>query len=799
MSGLGRVVRSGVRRRRVQTLVTGLATMLAVTVSVLGGSLLVASDGPFDRAFAGQHGAHLTARFDASRTTAEQLTSSAHAAAVTAAAGPFGTATLDPHTGADLGLPANASLPPMTVVGRTDPGGPVDDVTLLRGGWASGPGQIVLADSYGSPVQDLGTVLDYPELPGDPKLTVVGFARSVSRTADAWVSPAELASLGAPGTAGGYQMLYRFASAGSTAQVAADRAAVASATPPGALVGAQSWLVTAQGTNRNTALFVPFLVAFGLLGVLMSVLIVGIVVSGAVGTGTRRIGILKSLGFTPAQVVRSYMGQALVPAAVGTAVGALAGNALAIPVLSATADVYGTTTSGVAPWVDVVVIGGALGLVTATAWVAALRAGRLRTVDALAVGRTPRAGSGRRAARLAARLPLPRPVSLGLAQPFARPARMAGMVAAIVFGTAAATFAVGMGSSLNWVQAAKNHDTADVVVNAFGPPTGSAVAGPGAPSNVTPHRTRATADPAAITAAVNAQAGTEKYFGTAGTEVTVPGVAGTTSVFAFSGDSSWAGFTMVSGRWFTAPGEAVVPSTFLTASGTRLGDTVTLQDHGKAIGVRLVGEVFDPHTQTDEVLTEAATLAPAEPDLHPETYSIKLKPGTDAAGYATALNGTLAPLGVTAGSGRSHGESGTIVALDALTALLTLILVATAGLGVLNTVVLETRERVREIGVAKALGMTPRQTVTMVLASVTVVGLIGGAVGLPLGLALHAVTVPAMGHSAGLDFPAVAIDVYPDSELALLGLGGVLIAVLGALLPAGWAARTRTVTALRTE
>lgn len=256
---------------------------------------------------------------------------------------------------------------------------------------------------------------------------------------------------------------------------------------------------------------------------------------------------------------------------------------------------------------------------------------------------------------------------------------------------------------------------------------------------------------------------------------------------------------MVSGRWFTAPGEAVVPSTFLTASGTRLGDTVTLQDHGKAIGVRLVGEVFDPHTQTDEVLTEAATLAPAEPDLHPETYSIKLKPGTDAAGYATALNGTLAPLGVTAGSGRSHGESGTIVALDALTALLTLILVATAGLGVLNTVVLETRERVREIGVAKALGMTPRQTVTMVLASVTVVGLIGGAVGLPLGLALHAVTVPAMGHSAGLDFPAVAIDVYPDSELALLGLGGVLIAVLGALLPAGWAARTRTVTALRTE
>jgi putative ABC transport system permease protein len=100
---------------------------------------------------------------------------------------------------------------------------------------------------------------------------------------------------------------------------------------------------------------------------------------------------------------------------------------------------------------------------------------------------------------------------------------------------------------------------------------------------------------------------------------------------------------------------------------------------------------------------------------------------------------------------------------------------------------------------AKALGMTPRQTVAMVLASVTLVGLLGGVIGLPLGLALHSVTVPAMGRGAGLDFPAATLNVYSGGELALLGLGGVLIAVLAALLPAGWAAHTRTVTALRTE
>jgi putative ABC transport system permease protein len=792
MSGLGKVVRSGVRRRKVQTLVTGLAATMAVTASVLGGSLLVASNGPFDQAFSRQHGAHLTAQFDAGRTAAAQLSASGHAAGVTAASGPFRTATVNPHDGSDAELPAGMSLPPMTAVGRADPGGPVDDITLLQGTWASSPGQVVLSTTYDSPVKRVGATLRFPDLPGQPTLTVVGLARSVSQTADAWVTPSEIASLTAPGTTGGYQMLYRFATAGTAAQVTADRAAVTAATPTGALAGVQSWLNTKQGTDRNTALFVPFLIAFGLLGVLMSVLIVGNVVAGAVGTGTRRIGILKALGFTPAQVVRSYMGQALIPAAVGTAIGAVAGNALAIPVLSTTAQVYGTTTAGVAPWVDVAVIAGALGLVTLTAWAAALRAGRLRTVDALAVGRTPRTGRGQRAARLTARLPLPRPVSLGLAHPFARPARTAGMLAAIAFGAAAATFAIGMGSSLSWAQTAKNHDTADVAIHTFGPPPGPGQRGPSAVMPVT-------IDPSAVTTAITAQSGTLKYYGTANTDVTVAGVSGSTTVFTFTGDSSWAGYKVVSGRWFRRPGEAVVPSTFMTATAAHIGDTATLEDHGKAIRIRIVGEVFDPHTHTNEVLTDAATLTAAEPAPHPASYYIKVKAGTNLGAYINTLNTTLTPLGISAETDQVHGTSDVILALDALTAILTLMLVAVAGLGVLNTVVLETRERVRGIGVAKALGMTPSQTVWMVLASVVIVGLIGGAIGLPAGLALHAVTVPAMGHSAGLNFPAAAINVYPASELIALGLGGLLIAVLGALMPAGWAARARTVTALRTE
>jgi hypothetical protein len=43
------------------------------------------------------------------------------------------------------------------------------------------------------------------------------------------------------------------------------------------------------------------------------------------------------------------------------------------------------------------------------------------------------------------------------------------------------------------------------------------------------------------------------------------------------------------------------------------------------------------------------------------------------------------------------------------------------------------------------------------------------------------------------------MDVCKPAEMALLALSALAIAVLGALLPASWAARSKTATALRTE
>ncbi|MBF9069538.1 ABC transporter permease [Streptacidiphilus fuscans] len=802
MSALGTVMRAGVRRRRVQTVVTGLAAMMAVTASVLGGSLLVASNAPFDHAFAQQNGAQLVVQFDSAKASAGQVGATAHVAGVTATAGPFPTTSVDPSGVSGLQLPAGLSVPPMQLVGRADAGGPVDDVSLTTGHWATGPGQLVVSADWSGPELSVGQKVEVPTASGgSAELDVVGIARSVSATGDGWVAPAEIQALAAAASRGrgstGFQMLYRFTAASSAAQLAADRAAVAGEVPSGAISGSHSWLDVKNSNTSSTGLFIPFLTAFGLLGVLMSVLIVGNVVAGAVGAGTRRIGILKALGFTPGQVVRAYVGQALIPAVVGTLLGAVLGNLAAGQVLAATEQVYGTTSLTVAPSVDVAVIAGTLLMVSVTACLTALRAGRLRTVDALAVGRTPRPGRGRRAARIVRALPLPRPVTMGLAQPFSRPARSMAMVTAILFGAVAVTFAYGMGSSLQRIQDSKKSN-ADVTVLSVAPPHPGGSGGPG--SSGIPAARPGSVDTAAMSAAIAAQPGTRLWFGAADSQVTAAGTTDAVDLTAYFGDASWAGHQLVSGSWFTRPGEAVVSTPFLTATGTKVGDTVVLTDHGKAVPVRISGEVFVASSGAAmSVFTDARTLAAAEPGLRPQIFSIALKSGTDANRYTDALNTVLGPTGAIAQVGDSGGASQMVILLDALTGLLTLMLVVVAGLGVLNSVVLDTRERVRDLGVAKALGMTPRQTLAMVIASVSVVGVVGGVVGVPIGVLLQRIVVPAMGQSAGLRLPGEMLDVYQVLPLTLLGLGGLVIAVLGSLLPAGWAARTRTAVALRTE
>jgi putative ABC transport system permease protein len=196
------------------------------------------------------------------------------------------------------------------------------------------------------------------------------------------------------------------------------------------------------------------------------------------------------------------------------------------------------------------------------------------------------------------------------------------------------------------------------------------------------------------------------------------------------------------------------------------------------------------------VFASLPTLSPLDPGLTVGQYDVALTPGTAAQPYANALTKALGPQYSVSTNSNS---SVTFAAIVGLIATLTLLLAAVAGLGVLNTVVLQTRERVHDLGVFKAIGMTPRQTVAMVVCSVAGIGLLAGLIAIPAGIALQRYVLPVMAHAAQTNLPSSIVNVYLPWELILLALSGLAIAALGALPPATWAARSRTASALRAE
>ena len=225
--GAVRTATGGLLRHKVQAVVLGMVLLVSTASATLGLALLAASSGPFQHAFNAQDGAHLSLTVNPAHADAAQLAATRSLPGVSAMAGPFGEATIQSQwSGQPFGQ--------LTLAGRASPGGPVDDVVLNAGHWVTGPGQVVLNSTPGDGGPVVGSTVSVTGLAHPVALTVVGFASSITNTADGWVAPAEVSSLGAPSSA---QLLYRFTSAGTQAQVRADLAEVTGALPPGTVTG----------------------------------------------------------------------------------------------------------------------------------------------------------------------------------------------------------------------------------------------------------------------------------------------------------------------------------------------------------------------------------------------------------------------------------------------------------------------------------------------------------------------------------------------------------------------------------
>jgi putative ABC transport system permease protein len=112
--------------------------------------------------------------------------------------------------------------------------------------------------------------------------------------------------------------------------------------------------------------------------------------------------------------------------------------------------------------------------------------------------------------------------------------------------------------------------------------------------------------------------------------------------------------------------------------------------------------------------------------------------------------------------------------------------------GIVNALVLATFERRRELGMLQAVGMTRRQVRRMVRHESIVTALLGASTGVVLGLGLGAIVVSLLSEQ-GLTY------VVPTGTLVVLAVVAVIAGVLAAIVPARRAAKLSPLSALAYE
>ena len=243
-------------------------------------------------------------------------------------------------------------------------------------------------------------------------------------------------------------------------------------------------------------------------------------------------------------------------------------------------------------------------------------------------------------------------------------------------------------------------------------------------------------------------------------------------------------------------GAVIVPQSLASASDIRLGDTLSFatgETPTRLIVVGIVAHSIPGDSQEAMLMGWSDALGPFGA-TGADVFAVRYKPGQEPSARA-AVDAAASQYALqSADLGSVQGTVGE--ALDGLFRLLdalALIAVLVAGLGMVNTLSMSVLERVREIGVLRATGMSSRQVWGMVVIEAGILGVAGSLIGAAVGLLVGGLLVAWSSGGFGLAFDP------PWASIALAVLFGVLISVTASIYPAGVASRQSIVRALQHE
>jgi putative ABC transport system permease protein len=247
---------------------------------------------------------------------------------------------------------------------------------------------------------------------------------------------------------------------------------------------------------------------------------------------------------------------------------------------------------------------------------------------------------------------------------------------------------------------------------------------------------------------------------------------------AMGGDLEHAGFDVREGRMFAGNGEAVAGWGLLNRFGLDVGDEVTVQANGRPLPLRIVGW-YRESEDTGEILRfPLADLQTVRPETGPQWASVNLTdgatPDTVAASLARDL-GSAARVEVQTIEGSDEIDAFRLAFL-----LISALVVIVALANLASTMLLAVRERTHDLGVLRAVGVTPRQVLATVAAGGAALALAAALIGIPLGWVVSNTVTEVVGAASGIG-PGIGTGPGIITTLVVVPCVVALAALLGTL------------------
>lgn len=243
-----------------------------------------------------------------------------------------------------------------------------------------------------------------------------------------------------------------------------------------------------------------------------------------------------------------------------------------------------------------------------------------------------------------------------------------------------------------------------------------------------------------------------------------------------------------------AGGAAILPVGLARSLDLAVGDKLRIpvdSMHQLELTVAAIVERSIPGTSGEAVLVGWKDATESLSVLGADAFAVRFSPGS-AEAAAPILRETARTFALESNPiDRIQGAIADALArvftvLDALA----VVAVIVAALGIVNTLTIGVVERIREIGVLRAIGMSRRQVMRMVVVEATILGIVGVVLGSVAGVAAGALLLQLGG---GLGAPG-GVPWLPIGVAAALGLA---LPALAAVYPARMAARISIVQSLQ--